>query len=395
MTPRHKVEPVRHPRQTRSPHHHRTHKKSAIVALNIAVLLVLAGGTAAYGALSKTVTVKLDGKADTVRTFSDSVTGVLASKDVTLHPDDKLKVASTGGAAHQAADDTTSGVTDGDTINVDFAKPVTVAVDGAAREGTVHDNTVGDVLDRFDVKPAEDAYVSVSRSARVPRGGLDIIVSNPKKITVKADGETKKITSAAPRVEDALKEADVRLDKDDEVDPGRGALVGQSDKLQVTRIEMIDKTETVDVDPPIEYKDDADMEKGTTKVLEAGKPGKAREDVLITMADGKKRNRLVLTSEELEKPVKRVVARGTAEAPSVASNSVWDKIAQCESGGNWHINTGNGYYGGLQFSAATWHSVGGPGLPHEHSRETQIKYAKILQQRSGWGQWGCAHARFN
>ena len=97
------------------------------------------------------------------------------------------------------------------------------------------------------------------------------------------------------------------------------------------------------------------------------------------MADGKKRNRLVLTSEELEKPVKQVIARGTAEAPSVASNSVWDKIAQCESGGNWHINTGNGYYGGLQFSAATWHSVGGPGLPHENSRETQIKYAKILQ----------------
>ena len=69
------------------------------------------------------------------------------------------------------------------------------------------------------------------------------------------------------------------------------------------------------------------MEKGTTKVLEAGKPGKAREDVLITKADGKVRHRLVLTSKELEKPVKKVVARGTAEAPSVASNSVWDKIA--------------------------------------------------------------------
>lgn len=60
-----------------------------------------------------------------------------------------------------------------------------------------------------------------------------------------------------------------------------------------------------------------------------------------------------------------------------------------------YISSCTGYYGGLQFSAATWHSVGGPGLPHEHSRETQIKYAKILQARSGWGQWGCADARFN
>ena len=383
MTPRHKVETVRSPSHFFSNPHRNPRKKSAILALNIAVLLVLAGATAAYGALSKTVTVKLDGRSDTVRTFSDSVTGVLASKDVKLNPDDKVNVAET------------SSLTDGDTIKVDFAKPVTVAVDGSARGGTVHDNTVGDVLDRYEVEPADDAYVSVSRSARVPRSGMQIVVSNPKAITVKADDDTKKFTSSAPRVEDALKEADVTLDRDDEVNLGRGALLSEGDKLTVTRIEMIDKTETVDVDPPVEYKDDNDMEKGTTKVLDPGEPGKARENVLITKADGKVRNRLVLTSKELEKPVKKVVARGTAEAPSVASNSVWDKIAECESGGNWHINTGNGYYGGLQFSAATWHSVGGPGLPHEHSRETQIKYAKILQQRSGWGQWGCAHARFN
>ena len=381
MTPRHKVETVRHSRHFSFPTPDPTRKKRAIIALNIAVLLVLVGGTAAYGALSKTVTVKLDGRSDTVRTFSDSVKGVLASKNVKLRPDDKVNVDKSGA------------VTDGDTIKVDFAKPVTVAVDGSARESTVHDDTVGDVLDRYEVDPADDAYMSVSRSARIPRGGMQIVVSNPKKITVKADDDSKSFTSAAPRVEDALKKADVRLDEDDEVSPGRGALLSEGDEIAVTRIEMVDKTETVDIKPPVKYKDDDDMEKGTTKVLEDGKPGKARENVLITKADGETRSRLVLTSEELEKPVKKVVARGTAEAPSVPNGSVWDKIAQCESGGNWHINTGNGYYGGLQFSAATWHSVGGPGLPHEHSRETQIKYAEILQKRSGWGQWGCAHAR--
>lgn len=73
---------------------------------------------------------------------------------------------------------------------------------------------------------------------------------------------------------------------------------------------------------------------------------------------------------------------------------VWDRIAECESGGNWHINSGNGYYGGLQFSERTWRGVGGPGLPHEHSREVQIYYARILQARSGWDQWSCASARF-
>jgi hypothetical protein len=84
-----------------------------------------------------------------------------------------------------------------------------------------------------------------------------------------------------------------------------------------------------------------------------------------------------------------------ASPASAAPNVNWDAVAQCESSGNWRINTGNGYYGGLQFSFRTWQSVGGPGYPHEQSREVQIHYAKILQARSGWGQWSCASARFS
>ena len=71
-------------------------------------------------------------------------------------------------------------------------------------------------------------------------------------------------------------------------------------------------------------------------------------------------------------------------APTVAN---FDRLAQCESGGRWNINTGNGYYGGLQFSAATWRSIGYGGLPHQASRETQIQAGQKLQARSGWGQW--------
>ena len=75
------------------------------------------------------------------------------------------------------------------------------------------------------------------------------------------------------------------------------------------------------------------------------------------------------------------------QADNIPSGDIWDALARCESGGNWSINTGNGYYGGLQFSAATWRSVGGSGLPHQNSREEQIARGKILQARSGWGQW--------
>ena len=53
----------------------------------------------------------------------------------------------------------------------------------------------------------------------------------------------------------------------------------------------------------------------------------------------------------------------------------WDAVASCESGGNWHTATGNGYYGGLQFTMSTWHANGGSGSPHQASREEQIRVA--------------------
>ncbi len=71
--------------------------------------------------------------------------------------------------------------------------------------------------------------------------------------------------------------------------------------------------------------------------------------------------------------------------------ATWDRLAQCESGGNWAMNTGNGYYGGLQFSLATWHGVGGAGYPHTATKAEQINRGKILQARAGWDQWpSCA-----
>lgn len=80
-------------------------------------------------------------------------------------------------------------------------------------------------------------------------------------------------------------------------------------------------------------------------------------------------------------------------APAVADGSVWDRIAACESGGNWAINTGNGFYGGLQFTLSSWHAVGGSGYPNEASREEQIARAEILQSRQGWGAWPACTAK--
>ena len=83
------------------------------------------------------------------------------------------------------------------------------------------------------------------------------------------------------------------------------------------------------------------------------------------------------------------VSLGVLAAPaSAAAPNDWDAVAQCESSGNWAINTGNGYYGGLQFSLSTWQAYGGTGLPSNHSRETQIAIATKLRDASGgYGAW--------
>ncbi|HWA66312.1 MAG TPA: transglycosylase family protein [Mycobacteriales bacterium] len=75
---------------------------------------------------------------------------------------------------------------------------------------------------------------------------------------------------------------------------------------------------------------------------------------------------------------------------ATATDTQWDRVAQCESGGNWHINTGNGYYGGLQFAATTWSSFDGPGYAPRAdlaSREQQIDIANKVLAAEGWNAW--------
>lgn len=91
-------------------------------------------------------------------------------------------------------------------------------------------------------------------------------------------------------------------------------------------------------------------------------------------------------------------AAATAPAAAPAANyasgsTVWDRLAACESGGNWAINTGNGFYGGLQFTLSSWQAVGGSGYPNQASREEQISRAQILQSRQGWGAWPACAAK--
>ncbi|MGI5374314.1 transglycosylase family protein [Streptomyces sp. CA-251387] len=105
------------------------------------------------------------------------------------------------------------------------------------------------------------------------------------------------------------------------------------------------------------------------------------------------RTTAVLAGAALLAPLGLLAATGNAAA---ADSGVWDRIAQCESGGNWHINTGNGYYGGLQFAASTWRAYGGTAYAPTADQATkaqQIAVATKVQRAQGWGAWPTCSAR--
>ena len=95
-------------------------------------------------------------------------------------------------------------------------------------------------------------------------------------------------------------------------------------------------------------------------------------------------------------PIAAAPAAPAPPAPPTSGSSVWDALARCESGGNWAINTGNGYYGGLQFSYDTWHGYDGgefADYPHQATRDEQITVAERLRAARGYAPWPACRAK--
>jgi len=354
-----------------------TAKSTVLMGLVTTGFVVALGGIVNASTYDKLVQLDVDGTVVAVRTQSESVGELLAESKVALADQTRVSPA-------KATD-----LDAGDLVTVRHAKAVTLVVDGKISQRTVHEVDVADALNALGVKPQAGAHLSMALDERLGLDGNSLVVSNPKTVTLRVDGKTRSFKTAAPTVQSLLKQANIAVGKIDEVKPGLGSYLKAGQKLRVVRIEKVTKMQTLSVDHEVTFTDDKAMYKGDTEVVREGKDGADRAKVEMILADGKIRETRVISRSSIRKPIAEVQKRGTKD-PNTVDGGVWDRIAKCESGGNWSINTGNGYYGGLQFSLATWRSVGGTGYPHENSKAVQIKHAKILQKRSGWGQWSCA-----
>jgi uncharacterized protein YabE (DUF348 family) len=368
--------------------HHRienlVRSKTVLGALAGAVVLSVAGSTYGYAALSSTVTVSVDGEDKQVTALGDTVGDVLQAEGIDVGEHDVVA---------PGLDET---ITDGSEIAVQYGRPLELSIDGETQTHWVTSTTVDAALTELGLAFG-NAALSVSRGSDIDRGGIDLEVVTPKTVEIKVGPKkTARARVAALTVADVLEELGVTVDDDDRVKPRLDSEIADGDKVVVTRIRVV--TRSVDrevMEHATVTREDSSAFEGDETVVTAGEDGLRDVTYRLTYENGKLVARKVLRQRVLEKPVAEVVEVGTREAPTAnfaGGNTVWDALAQCESGGNWAINTGNGYYGGLQFSLSTWRAYGGAGYPHQQSREYQISIATKLRNASGgYGAWpGCS-----
>jgi uncharacterized protein YabE (DUF348 family) len=354
-----------------------------VVAAGVTALAV-AGGTFGYVIANKDVTLAVDGASTEVATTAGTVGEVLADQGVTVGDRDVV------------APSLDAKVTDGTRIAVQFARQVTVTVDGKSQTFWTTATSVDQALTSQGIA-AEGAKLSTSRSTTSGRQGLAFDLATLKTVTVKAGGHAKKVKTTATTVGEVLTAAAITPDDDDLISADRSAAVKDGSTVTYTKVDIKKTTKKESIAYGTVRKNSSSVAKGKVVVDRSGKSGSQKVVYREVRYDGKVKSRKAVKTTVTAKPTARILLIGTKEsssggssggsAPSVASGSAWDRLAQCESGGNWHINTGNGYYGGLQFSLSTWHAYGGSGLPSSHSREEQIAIAKKVQAAAGWGQW--------
>ncbi|GAA3660906.1 resuscitation-promoting factor [Nocardioides ginsengisoli] len=362
------------------------HSRVALTATVVAVLIAVSAVTWGYSSMSTQVTLSLDGKERTVSTTGDTVADVLRDGGVKItsrdlvqpNPDEKISA--------------------GDKIAVRFSRPIELTVDGTTSTHWVTATDVQGALSQIGTVYA-DSRLSTSRGMTISRGGAEIDVVTPKRITFELAGK-KPVTREVPAltVSEALAEVGVTLDEHDRTTPARDAEVTDGDKIVFTDMEV--RRRQVDgesIAAPVKEIKDSAMLAGERKTVTDGVDGLRDVTYKVIVRNGDVVRRIVLTSSVTRQPQATVIRVGTKQVATTnyaGGSTVWDRLAQCESGGNWAANTGNGYYGGLQFNVGTWRSYGGSGYPNQASRSTQIAIAtKVRDASGGYGAWPACAAK--
>ncbi|HEX3650008.1 MAG TPA: transglycosylase family protein [Pseudonocardiaceae bacterium] len=353
-------------------------KKRFLKATIMAILMSATGGAAMAVAMDKDVTVDVDGHDTHVRTYDETVASVLADQGVKIGPHDALSPSPN------------APVTDGGKIMLERGRLLRLTVDGVEQQQWTRATTLGEALRQLNVD-TDGAFVSAQPGSQIPLSGLAIQIRTPKKIVLMdGAGVPRTVTTTDATVGDLLRAEHIVLGPHDTVSPSLTLPVKAGMKISVSRNGVSIITVTQPIDPPVQRVQDSTLNEGTEKVVTKGVAGSEVVTYRVTKHNGVEAGRTRLSVQVTKKPVTEVIHEGTKALPG---DEVWDEIAQCESGGNWHINTGNGYYGGLQFNQATWLSNGGGQYASRADLATkaqQIAIADRVRAARGLEPWQCA-----
>lgn len=347
------------------------------------VLASLAVGGVAVTQVKKDITVDVNGEQLSLATMSDTVEEALSKAGVTVGDKDIVYPGLTEKISNQ------------DTITVRTSKQVSVAIDGVEKDLTTNATTVEELFEQLDGVNAtlSAAALNMDKDSKIPREGLSLDVVTPKIISVTDAGKTVFTQIAAATVKDVLAERGIKVDNDDIVTPALDAPVTKNMDVKIDRVDIQEVVANEPFGEPANYVDDAELPEGEEAEVSAGTPGERTVTRKVTKVNGEETANEVIDEKVITPAVAATIKRGTkkaASAPAVANGSVWDQLAQCESTGNWAINTGNGFSGGLQFTDSTWSGFGGTAYaPRAHlaTREQQIAVAQKVQAAQGWGAW--------
>lgn len=372
------------------------------LAQAVAVAVIIAGAVF-YIAGQKSVTLAIDGDQQVLNTRATTVEDLLAQQDIALGERDEV---------FPALD---SSLDDEQTVKVKRNKSVQVSVDGTDRVVHTTGMTVADVVKQLELE--KGAEVSLSDDIALMSLSESIEIITPKVVNLKVGKDKRQqVETTAQSVAELLDAEGVKLDENDEInlkadgettkDAKPGTEISDKMNVDVIQVEVRTWEETRDIAFDTEEVKDSKLQKGKTKVKTKGEKGERELTLRQETRNGTKGEEEVLKSKVTKEPVAKVIKVGTKKPAESKSESkkktatpksvsgAWSALAKCESGGNWSINTGNGYYGGLQFSASSWRAVGGTKyapLPHQATPQEQVAAAEKLRASGGWGHWpACA-----
>lgn len=348
------------------------------------MVLTVAGGLAVSAC--KTVTLTVDGIAMRVTTMKSRVVDIVEENGFSISGRDDL---------YPAADVL---VHNAETIVLRRSRPLQISLDGQdVKQVWTTASTVDEALAQLAM--TDTAPAAASRGSRVPLAGMALPVVSAKTVQVNDGGAIRTVHLPAPNVGALLNAAGAQLQDGDQVVPGAMSPVVDGMQIQVTRNRILRVTERIPLPPNSRRVEDPDLNISRQVVEDAGTPGEQDVTFAVATVNGVETGRLPVANVVITPARDAVLRVGTkpgTDVPPVIDGSIWDSIAGCEAGGNWAINTGNGYYGGVQFDQGTWERNGGLRFAPRAdlaTREEQIAVAEVTRERQGWGAWPVCSGR--